>query len=265
MIEYRVDATMSLGDPARIVWIATLLATIALLFRLWHEGLLATYKLFSLYLVSTAVSGIILLRLPFNSSTYAYAYFGSEFVFWLFQVLVTLELFTMLLRRYPGIQTLGKRLVTFSSAGALFGALLTVMFANTTHEFPVLDKFFLTARIVYLSIFLFLGLMLLFLVWFPVPLPRNTVRYAIGAAVYLPAKGLAFFTLNLFGPSVTNSVSLVLAIINAACLIYWTVALRQSGEESIVKVGHSWNLQEESRLVQQLESINTSLLGTARK
>ena len=221
--------------------------------------------MFSAYLVFSLIESSVPLLFARGTDAYGYSFLIFKGVGWLFQVLITLELFTLILGRYPGIASLGARLVKTSSAIALIAALLSVTVANATHQYPLLDRFYLVSRVVYLSIFLFVVLMVSFLIWFPVPLSRNAVRYVTGYAVYLGAKVAAFFTINLFGTVLTGAVSNFLLSIDVACLIYWAATFRHFGEEIALTIGHSWNPHEEARLIGQLESINASLLRTSRR
>jgi threonine/homoserine/homoserine lactone efflux protein len=75
---------------------------------------------------------------------------------------------------------------------------------------------------------------------------------------------VVFVVLTIFGLSVISIANGSLFIVVALCTGTWLMWLNQKGEEVPVTVGHSWNRDEEQRLLAQLKSINAALLHSAK-
>jgi len=56
-----------------------------------------------------------------------------------------------------------------------------------------------------------------------------------------------------------------MAFVVGACFAYWIVFITQRGQAIQVRWGHSWRLDEQRRLLTQLESMNTALLRSAAR
>lgn len=119
-------------------------------------------------------------------------------------------------------------------------------------------------RVVVVALVVLVLLITAFLVYYPIPLSKNTVVYSLGFAVYFLAKAGGRVVENVSG-NWYGQVNLLLVVVPTACLIYWILALNQKGEEKTVVVGHRWNPGSEERLLAQLKEINASLLRAARK
>jgi hypothetical protein len=108
-------------------------------------------------------------------------------------------------------------------------------------------------------------LLLAFLFWFPIPLNRNTLAYAIGFSVYFAGRALTRLAGNLFGADQLILLSAVSLVIALCCLSFWIIFLTKRGESIATTVGHRWDPAQGRVLVHQLESINASLLRSVRK
>jgi hypothetical protein len=51
----------------------------------------------------------------------------------------------------------------------------------------------------------------------------------------------------------------------ALCVIAWILFLTKKGEERMVVFGHRWRPGETDRLVSQLDTLNATILRTARR
>lgn len=108
--------------------------------------------------------------------------------------------------------------------------------------------------------------MLIFLLWFPIEVPRNTVIFCAGYIIFFTVKSLSlFFRYFYFSPAALQTISSLIQVISAACCLYWLFFLTPAGETSTVRLGHRWKPQEQDRLLSQLGAINTTLLRSARR
>jgi hypothetical protein len=234
--------------------------------RLWRQRLSSRYRCFFALLLYMGTSDFVFLALKRTSSTYFWAFVVYQVILWILQILVLLELFSLVLDSYRGIASAGRDFIRIAFVVAV---LLTLTITALNHqagpgEFPVLESFLLVSRVVSFMILGFLALMILFLLWFPLPLSRNALAYLGGYSLYFVAQGSSNFAANLLGPEAYQWLSAATLLVTAGCLIFWAFRLSSAGETSAVRAPNRWAPAEEERLVQQLEAINATL-ARARK
>jgi len=137
--------------------------------------------------------------------------------------------------------------------------------SNTTARFPVLLAFHAFERAFSSALLLFMVCLTGFVVWFPVPLSRNTVLHTIVFAVSFCANSALFLIRNLFGEEPLQLLSTTYLAVHCLCLAAWIVFLVPAGETKPVVFGHRWSLAESDKLVGQLDAINHSLARMARR
>jgi hypothetical protein len=106
--------------------------------------------------------------------------------------------------------------------------------------------------------------MLLFLLWFPVDVPRNTVIFSAGYLIFFAVKSLSLF-FRYFSSEALPFISVAIQVVTAFCYLYWLFLLTLAGETVPVRLGHRWKPQEQERLLGQLDAINATLLRSARR
>ena len=250
----------------RVLTIAIPAGAAGLVLRMWHQGLAVRYRYFLAYLIYLMLAPCVLLFVNKRSDAYFYAFAASEIVAWVLQSLIIFELFTLLFNNYTGVAVAGRDFMKLALALAV---LITLLLAVLNHEsgpgkYPVIETFFLASRVVTSLILAFVVLMIGFLLWFPLPLSRNTLAYLGGYSVYFLGRGLTQFAGNMFGPDAYLLLSSVSLTITFGCLLFWIIRLTRAGEKAAVTVGRRSDPVEEGRLVRQLEAINASL-ARARK
>jgi hypothetical protein len=250
----------------RALVIAVPIAAGALIWRLWRQRLAQRYRYFTVYLLYILATPCIVPFLDRDSYTYFLTFAGIETVGWVLQMFVVFELFALLFRKYPGVGAAGRDFMKIAFALAV---LITLFLAVLNHQsgpgkHPAVETFFLVSRVVTSLILAFIALMIGFLMWFPLPLNRNTWSYLCGYSVYFLGLGITQFAGNMLGPDAYRWLSAVEFLIAFACLLFWNLVLTRSGEESALTVSRRWDPADENRLLRQLESINASLVR-ARK
>jgi hypothetical protein len=176
-------------------------------------------------------------------------------------ILVILELCKVLLNGLAGITTVARRYIQWTLAIAITGSLLLLEAERVPGS--MIGYFFTCERAVVSSLMLFILLMMIFLVHYPIPMNRNVITYSIGYAVYFLTKAAAMFVRNLT-PTWYREVSTVLVGISTVCLVFWLFFLSRRGETRKMVVGRRWSSEEEDRLISQLKAINAGLGRTVR-
>ncbi|HTB19541.1 MAG TPA: hypothetical protein VK708_15575, partial [Bryobacteraceae bacterium] len=152
--------------------------------------------------------------------------------------------------------------IKFTLALAIVISLLPLLIEKTPNTLT--GYLFIFERPVLSSLIVFVLLICVFLVYYPVPLGRNVIVYLAGYAVYFPMIAAMAFLQNL-GYFWNRQKSNVDMGVTLACLVFWLLALSRQGESKRVVVGHQWKPDDEQRLLAQLEAINASLLRSGRK
>ena len=250
-------------QPERWFWLLSTLATVVLLARLWNFGLLPTYRFFASYLLFDVIRSAFV----FSSTTiYAWMWVTTEPLLWLLYIVVVLELYSLVFKNYPGIATMGRWAVMGTLSLSFIVALLTLLVdVRASQEYPILQGIFVIDRVVCTSLMLFLILINVFLLSFPVTLTRNVVSYCIGYFVYFAGKMASLFFQNLHGTQVIRIVSTIVLLISVGCLAYWVLFLSRRGEQLAVRLGARAKPEDEERILVTLNTINNTLLRTARK
>jgi hypothetical protein len=262
-----VYLTLILGAAERWLWGAVYAAQVLLLLRLYREGLHRRYRFFAGYLAAQVAEASVLLLLRQGTTAYGVAYVAFAPVIGLCTVLAALEVYDLVLRDYPGIRTLGRWAVSGGLVAALAIAGLTLApdLSNPAEAYPLMRSFHVFQRALYSALLLFVVFISAFLVWFPVPLTRNAVLHTIVFTVSFAGKSVALLLRNVGGVEFRLISSTLNLAIAACCLAAWTLFLTQRGEQQTVVFGHRWRPEDSDRLVKQLDSINATLLRSARR
>lgn len=249
------------------LWITSLFLTAVLILRLVREGLARAYAGFFVYLCVGVLQTLIMLPFRPNTTTYAWLYLFTQPVIWLLSILIVVELFSLVLRGYQGIASLGRWTMMAALAAAVLIALVTLVpdLQNAGGQYRTLIYYNVIERGINSSLVIFLLVISVFVVWYPLPLSRNVILHAIVYSVYFLCSTLALFVQNIRGLEITRIISTILIALTCACLVVWIFLLRRQGEEQTVSVRRQWHPEEGERLVRQLDAINAALLRSSRK
>ena len=251
---------------------------LVLCLRLCRQELHRVYRMFATYVLFRAVRQAALATLPrlwyavhrqpyhpYANNAYGWIWALTEPVVWILQVLVVLELYSLVLQSHKGIASLGRWTVLagLTIAVALSSITLPSELSHSAEKYVILRWFSLANRGVDASLVLFLLFITAFLAWFPVPLNRNVVLYSMAYAFYFIAGTMAELASNLGGLATWNAVSLAVSGVDLVCLALWIVFLNRAGEAQTVVFRQNWTSQHEELLMRQLEAINASLMRSA--
>jgi|SRR5271165_168594 len=246
----------------QILLVVQIAALAMLCLRMWLAGLHRVYVYFFGYLVLELLQSLIPVLAPLDSRLYRDTYVASQALIVAFYVLVALELYSKVLGDLPGIAAVARRYIQVILALAFGIALLQLGLVKSK---ATLTGYVVTfERTVMASLVVFVLLVTLFLVYYPVPLGRNVIAYLMGYAVYFLTRTTITLIINL-GHRWTREMSTVAMTVSVLCLGFWIIALNREGETRRVVVGHRWNPADEKKLRAQLDAINTSLLRASGK
>jgi hypothetical protein len=255
----------------QVTWINSTLvlnvvAALLLLWRLWSAGLARSYRYLAFFLTAEAVQMVILLPVK-SRQLYAYLYFGSTPILWIFYYAVVIELYRLTLEDYPGISSAGRRAVTWSMglAVVISAATSITSFDVGAAQFPFLRIFFAVERSVVLGLLVFLVLIQLFLFRYHLNLSRNRRIYSAGYALYFGITISSDIILTqLLGGQVYVAFSVAVGIAGALILLAGSILIRKEGEIRKPVPELVDNSPERQRLQQQLLEMNRMLSKVAR-
>jgi hypothetical protein len=234
------------------------------------SGLWRRYKFFTTYVAVECGLGLtgLLIRSssrPDANKIYAWLYVLTEPITWILQFLALLEIYNLVLKPHRGIATLGRWALTAGLGISVILSGLTLGWNLELKGPPLLEQYLVVARFVTGTLLVFVLLIIVFLVYFPVSLNRNTVLHCGVFAAYFFIKTVSLTVRNVMGVEYTSIENLTKATFVSLCFLVWIVFLNRRGETEIVKAGHGSNPDDEARLLRQLDAINDTLLSSSKK
>lgn len=242
-------------------------AYLFLVLRLFRSGLYRTYKMFTLYVLYELARLSAVGFLDPTTKLYANFYFFSQPITWLFLLLVILELYELSLKNHAGIATWGRRVLASALFLSAIASVATVAVDIQQHA-SVHHRLALYAtieRVILLSLLLFLFALTWFLSHFPVPVNRNTIVHLRVFAIYFLMRGAVMLTVLVLGVEHRGIINLVQQISVTACLCAWAFLLTPAGETVVRASSYRADAETEERLLSQLNAINQTLLGSAKR
>jgi hypothetical protein len=250
-----------------ILKVVSLLGSALTAARLFSIKLHLRYCIFFAYVVFRVPNGSWPLLLDNKSKNYLLWWMVTEPVLWIFYVLLVSELYRLVLEKYQGIYTLGRRFMYLSVAIAVVISALSLI-PKINPQMPqrsrILGYFVAAERGIDFSLAIFILLILLFLAIFRVPLARNVRIHAAIYSVYFLSNTLVFLLRSLFGLSMHDEVNLLLMATSCGCLIAWLFLLSPKGEFVATPV-QTVSPGDEQRILIHLDALNRTLLKSARE
>ena len=172
---------------------------LVLYLRLRHQKLHRVYRVFAAYVLFRVVRLAVLATLPrlwywvhhqpyfpYANNAYGWIWALSEPALWILQILVVLELYSLVFQNHKGIASLGRWTVIagLSIAVVLSSITLPSELSHSAEKYVILRWYSLAERGVDASLVAFLLFITAFLAWFPIPLNRNVVLYSMVYAIY---------------------------------------------------------------------------------
>jgi hypothetical protein len=235
---------------------------LALCVHIWRARLRQTYVYFFAYLCMAVLQSVLLAFTPYDRSVYVYMWLATEGLIVCFYAMIVLELYGIVLRNLTGLASVSRRYLRITLATAILISVVLLNFQRSPAS--VTGQFLTFERTVVCSLLIFVFFLTLFLVYYPVPLNRNVIVYAMGYAVYFLTKAAALWARNV-GNRWSRPIDTLLITVSTGCLIFWLFALNRQGELKTSVIGHKWRPGDEERLLSQLKELNASVGRAARK
>jgi hypothetical protein len=257
----------SVSALERSIFLVSISGHLLLLAKLSFTRLFRIYRWFSAYIAFQLVTTIVLLFLNPSTNIFGYVWIPARLGSYALYFLVVYELYALVLKDYPGIQRLGQRAMLVAVALSLLvaGSSLIVDLNAQPDRYPILKLVYTVGRGVTFSLVLFIAMMVGFLAYFPVPLKSNVVTHAALNVIYFLLASLGVFYRNLVGQGFARTLSMTLGALTAVLLYCWFFRLSQAGEERVRSTGIRWDRGAEMHLLDQLKTINNSLLHPSVK
>ena len=194
---------------------------------------------------------------------------------WVVSLWMVHSLLAAILQKLPGISRLSRILFKGVFLGATTLALLTAIpeyVRRGSSEADSVNRALVIGlaleRAISIAALLVLLVMLVFILWFPVQMPRNLAVFSGGLVVYFGANTALLLMLTYlpyFYNDYRDSISIAMAFLLAGCFAYWSIFIDAKGELKQVRLGHSWETSEQRKLIGQLEAMNAALLASRRQ
>jgi hypothetical protein len=233
--------------------------------RLLHFRLRSRYPiLFSYLIVSTILSSVFSI-LSVKSHAYYWAYIVAQPVTWCIAALAVREMFSLIFKDYPGLQTAGR----WSFYGALaMSVAISIVVARTFHSShvptsPQLVYMLQLDRSIGFTLTVTIAILMLTLSRYPLHLDRNTyVASGFFSAIFLAEGAVKLID------SISKNLYLVYAdyaevTFAAVCFAGWGLMLRYAEKPAPARAVVS--KPREAELLQQLESLNQILSRSSRR
>lgn len=244
-----------------------------LVLRLLSLKLHRVYKVFCAYLLYVlASSSVIFIQASTHALDYRVTYLVIAVGSWTLTLSMVYALLGAILARLPGILTFSRKLlIVVFAAAAVFAAIsaepeirvASSLYGSWSLKLAVVLASPIERVVTTVSLVALLAIQG-FILWFPVPLPRNLVLFSVGFVFNFVCETALLMVRGLLPPAAAGIVDPVNLFVLSASFAYFALVITSAGESIPVRVGHIWRRSEQERLFQQLEEINGALLRSVR-
>jgi len=258
---------MPLESLERWIGYANVALQAFLAWKIVRDGMRKPLLWFHCWLIFEVVRSLISLPLSFESNAYAYFFCACLPLAWMLYVLMTMEVYERVLSGYRGLAIQSRRTVFAVVALCTVGGIALVVpdLLRSGDPFPILVAVLSANRWVVNSVALLLLAQVAFLLWYPAPMKRNTTVHSLILTLYFLGESAGDLARNQLGPNVARLSSLAVVALGAIWTLGWVIFLKPSGERDTVAVRSGPPPEFESRVLKQLESLNTYLDRTVKK
>jgi len=232
-----------------------------LLIKLFHEQLHRKYRRFSVYLLFTVLQALIpvILELEVDTNAYGWFYFLSQPLVWGFGFFIVLELFDLVLAEFKGIRSAARlilKVLAGVSVAISVGTALPSVLKNVHDPQRVIRLYFVAQRTIVIELLFVLAAVQFVLLKYRLTLPRNTVYYSIGYALYFTAFAVQAFFISELGPGLSEVTNVAAISVSSGCLLFWILALNRHGEAIQIAAGPKVSEHERAELRARLIQIS---------
>ncbi|HEY7211679.1 MAG TPA: hypothetical protein VH477_15510 [Bryobacteraceae bacterium] len=251
--------------------------SLLLIVRLVFLRLHAAYRVFCAFLLLEIISQSFAFLDKYTPIRhlvdYRVAWLVLQVLFWILSIWMVYALLRAILEKLPGILRFSRRVLKIALPISILIALVTAgpeyvasgaSIAKDPIDYFVLLGLILSRMVATVCVLILLAT-LLFILWFPVAMPRNLAIFSIGFAVYFTAKTFLLLFYNFWSHESRMLVSNIVAFILCICLAYWISFINRNGEFAQVTIGHSWRASKQTSLMKDLEGLNAVLSRSGRR
>lgn len=249
-----------MADLKHLLSILTVPSYFLVVFMMYRRGLWSAYPFFcSCLLFEGAVLGLLLLIPGFAPKKALFVYQYSQAPLWCLYVFAVLEIFQKVFASFPGIALFAKRVIWLALLAGFGVALFSTgsemnagwSGTNLTLQSSVVVRVASSALTVYMI------LISAFLVWMPVPLPRNTIRHSVLFFFYLLFSTGIHYVLNTSSGPDVQLVNALISALTLSALAGWLFLLRPEGEA--IPAVSAAPRHSSSEMLDRLEALNRAL------
>lgn len=254
-----------MSGAERALFYLNFMAQLVLLYRLLHSRLYRIYLSLFLYWLLQALPSVALMAIPIHSHPYVYVYWGAQTINVLMAVFVVQDVYRIALLEHPAVASFARRTVLAAMAMAAIVALSGITLDSTilAGQSRAVHRFATFERSMNIVILLFLLLISVLLLWFPIRVRRNIVVYISGFVLFSASRSFGLLLYNL-RPQDARLTSTILLGLTLLCLLIWIVGIEPEGELATATPGYRRNPETMQRLSHQLDSINAALTRYVR-
>lgn len=254
-----------MSGAERALFYLNFMAQLVLLYRLLHSRLYRIYLSLFLYWLLQALPSVALMAIPIHSHPYVYVYWGAQTINVLMAVFVVQDVYRIALLEHPAVASFARRTVLAAMAIAAIVALSGITLDSTilAGQSRAVHRFATFERSMNIVILLFLLLISVLLLWFPIRVRRNIVVYISGFVLFSASRSFGLLLYNL-RPQDARLTSTILLGLTLLCLLIWIVGIEPEGELATATPGYRRNPETMQRLSHQLDSINAALTRYVR-
>jgi len=257
---------IGMSGAERALFYLNFVAELVLLYRLLDFRLYLTYLSLFLYWLLQAVPSVALMAISLDTRWYTYVYEGAQTINVLMAVFVVQDLYRIALLEHPAVASFARRTVLAAMALAAMVAVFGIRLDSTilAGQSPAVHRFATFERSMNFVILLFLLLISVLLLWFPIRVRRNVVVYISGFVLFSASRSFGLLLSNILPPADTRLVSTVLLVLTLLSLLIWIIGIQPEGELVTATPGYRRNPETMQRLSHQLDSINAALARFVR-
>ena len=241
-----------------------------LIVRLIRLGLHRNYLALMVFVLFDGIQS--LMYIPFrmyHPFDYRVFYLATGVLTWCTTIWMVYSILFAILQHLPGILRFSIWFLNVVFIGWIAISVLTMRPEWAAYalqgNIPLLAKLVLIFRMLNrafsLAEILIIISVLLFVLRYPIQVPRNLAVFTAAISIFLCSQIVLFLSLT-YLPDVRSYLGLasIPSIVLSLCLVYWILTVNSAGEEAQVVLGRGWQSVPEERLVHQLDALNAALL-----
>ena len=249
----------------RLLWLLSVLAEAALVWRITTTGMATQFALFRVYLIAsitaslaTAIGGLVF------SGSYAYHYL---FIAWcylstVFEFLVLHELSSLALKPFPAIQAASRR--TLQAFWVILIVIVVGWYCylslSPADKFPVLRAALRYQDSTSIAFAIFVFIFLAFLAWMPVPLSRNRLAHSFLMGALFLCTALSRFVLELGNFAAQAELGNYIGGLGTVFVaVVWLARVKPGPDDTLNTPRGPVNRAEAEQMLQRLSELNAAL------